>query len=823
VKKYKKGSTLMVTIIIFMFVTTVSFAFLSMITTNYYGRTSESRRVQNLYGSESGLDTTYNVISKTVQAANVSGYAKVENLKTEVKSMDYEDYTNPDTGDDEKALYALYADIDYWKYYNGNLEKDQEPLSNERIAEEIKKDNDYIDKFINKVFKDEFKDFMKRNLESSVNNTSYVQMRVNKRDDGILELQQNQENIGLNENTKIQIKKDTEKLDGQQNTNEGTENTKVYTTNGDAQKDESKEEGITPKPQGKAIDVKRKLNVECGYSDDGRILYDDSYELTFSLYNEEDYDLKITSEFRTVSDEANNTRIGDNLRVIEANYSIRVPNYNEIAVKESAVDLEDNIKDIASLSVGGDLKVQEINKLNVSGDIFVQGKDISEANMTNDNRTYEKYSGGIMLDASGSKKTINFNDNVFTRGTFNVKNNVNVTVNGDLYAKNIYAGDSNDFSNNSKLTINKEAVIDNDLAVKATNTQINITDFYGINDKNVDSGTKVRKSSSIIINGYKTNEENKSTITISDKAYLMGVAHINTADGYQTGESVAVKGNYKAYSVPDPEDSSESFKYDDPLQVLDTNDLDKKINHFISYWQRMNKSGLESGGVSLPANTFSIGAVVSNGEVAKSLPYTQEIETNVIQPKRLKYSEKVYALGDKNANTQELYESMGTNARGVADLLGNLNNLEASDYNLRKEDNKGQEMAIFCPIKKTIVIQGKNPYIDNYPEDEYKVIDARSEKDVNAVIITAGNIIIDGEVNFRGDIIAQGDLTVQQGAAVNIYYDKNMTESIQRNNKVLFNKVYGNNSVGEELQNDYLNINSNSSNFFKTKLWKVIQ
>lgn len=822
--KVKNGSALIVTIIVFMFLTIVSVAFLSMITTNYYQRVSESKRAENLYGSESGLDTAYNIIAKTVESASFYGSQKVEELKKakDISFNKYEDLKD----DDQKALYALYADIQYWKHYNENIEENEKTISQEEIDEKIRKDNEDIDKLINKVFKNGFKEFIQNNLKTSVEESKYIQFV--KKDDNTFQQVDEVLDIGK---AKVDLGKRNNNTNVQENMKSSNENTKIYTgnnNNNNVQQDTNSSESnmLIPIPKGDSIKVDRTLKVESGYNDYGRIKYD-NYPLEFNFYNEEDYSLTVTSEFRTDLSRENTPKIGENLKIIQADYSIRVPNYDEVDFKESAVNITDNISDIVGLTIGGDMKVNNLNKLNINGNIFVQGKDF-DGTLNNSNRTFEKYAGGIILNNSNAiKKTINFNDNVFTRGTFNIKSNVDATVKGDLYARNIYAGNGDNRSDNSKLTINKEAVIDNDLAVKATNTAININDFYGINDKTVGEGTKTRKSSSIIINDYKTNDSDKSSVTISNKAYIMGVAHINTQDGYQTGESVAVKGNYKAYSVPDPSDSTEKFKYDDPLQVLDQDDVYKKANHFWKYWKDRisGQDSIDCGGVILPSNTYSIGAIVhDNGDkVRNASPYDAGVEINIIEPKRLDFAKNVYTIssGKKYTNNElkYLYDNVGDGAEKVSDLLNNV-----SDYSLESKENDGDKFAMFCSgADKTIVIRGNNSTGASYDGDI--LIDARNNKDVKAVIVTKGKVIIDGDVNFRGDIIAGDNLEVfgNSQAAINIYYDKNLTEEIQNSNRSIFNGVFGNNFGGEKLNNETLNIQSNSSSFLKTKLWKIIQ
>ena len=48
-KRKKQGASLILLVIVFMFISTVSLAMLSMVASNYKGRVVESKRVENLY------------------------------------------------------------------------------------------------------------------------------------------------------------------------------------------------------------------------------------------------------------------------------------------------------------------------------------------------------------------------------------------------------------------------------------------------------------------------------------------------------------------------------------------------------------------------------------------------------------------------------------------------------------------------------------------------------------------------------------------------------------------------------------------------------
>ena len=305
------------------------------------------------------------------------------------------------------------------------------------------------------------------------------------------------------------------------------------------------------------------------------------------------YTIKVKSYFKTQA--ANTGVIGENSRTVQATYVMSVPNYKDIYFQNVTGELHEYLafKDRA-LTIGGNMNVNSATGLTVNGDMFVEGKDPT---LTSETRTVDKYHGGITISDS---KQVKFNDDIITRNTINIQDDVEATINGNLYARNVYAGKlDNGFASSSILNVNNidankgQVIIDNDLALKASKSStINIKDFYGINDKNINyengdisnrgnSDDVTKSSSSIIVNG----NDDSTNINITNSAYIMGTAHINTKDdnGYQTGESAAVKGNYKAYSVPLNE--TEKFAYYDPLQLLDESNVFNKANHFAQYWR----------------------------------------------------------------------------------------------------------------------------------------------------------------------------------------------------------------------------------------------
>lgn len=779
-KRKKQGSSLIFVVIIFTFVLTVSAGILAMVATNYSARVTENKRVENLYSSESGLDIAYNVVAKTIENANQYGYNKVEDLKT-AKNISYDEFNrldnNVDDEKDKKSLYALYADIDF-------LELDKEANTSK-----IEADKKKIDELINYVFKKNFKKYINEHLKNNIQGSD----------------NKNDSDFGLKGMYLVNLKE------------------KQFVDYGGALI--TLEDNMSEKDKLKWVlnqenEVDKQLVVKYGLDDEGKIVAKNHYNLNFTYYDKEDGEFDLKSQFKSDSKNISVAKVGVNERTIKVSYDIRVPNYDEIAFKNTVVEAP--IKDIPGITIGQNMDIEDSN-LNVNGDIFVQGADIS--GLVRENRTYKKYNSGIKLNSSkSSKSNINFNGDIYTRETFNMQNNVNINVKGDLYAKNLYAGNSengNETTNSDFYLNNNKVVLDNDLAIKANKTNITIKDFYGISDKTENNSEKVRKSSSIIINNYNQSPEDMCKVNIKDTAYIAGVAHIDTDNDYETGESVAVKGNYNAYSVPI--DKSEDYSYDDTfnndqsLQLMN-GDVNQKSRHFYEYWKDKlsGDNKVDCGGVVFDniENVHSIGAIVSdNGNKVYNANYTIDDFKDELNKQRREYASKVYKMGAE----ADLGDYEGTEVKAV----------KVNEYikfdNITKDDNN-HNGAIFSK-EKPVVLRGSYNTGENYDSNNYILVDLTSNPDLEAVIVCNKDVIIDGSVNLIGDIITNGNLIVKGNGKVNIYYDKNVTNKIQNDNKKIFKDLFGNEYAGEELGDNHSdnNINSNSTDFIKTKSWKIVK
>ena len=390
--------------------------------------------------------------------------------------------------------------------------------------------------------------------------------------------------------------------------------------------------------------------------------------------------------------------------------------------------------------------------------------------------------------------------------------NVDVNINKNLYAKNIYINSSSS-NRGTYLGVKEngsEVILNNDLEMNSKKASIDIKNFYGINDKKISTDgfkdEKAENSSSIIINNA-----DESTLLIEEEAYIRGVAHINTEKGYQTGESVAVKGNYNAYSAPlDPYDK---FIYDAPLQLID-GDLDKKIEHFYKYWKKNNseneikeaKDAINHGGVQFGGIDRNL--VHSIGDIVY-----KDLNSN---------TKKIKKADDDTTNSE--WNATITNKKKI--FAKNVYNLNLPEDN-KKEKEYNYDINNYRHIDKISEIlntQYKSDSFDNnnlrYIKSDYEI---SGKTDFKGIIIANGDLTIKNKFNLEGNLIVMGNLKIDSNAQVNLKYDRAKTQEIQNNNLSKLNDIFPDYGEDVDLDNPKEMTESNSTIFIKSSLWRIIK
>lgn len=466
----------------------------------------------------------------------------------------------------------------------------------------------------------------------------------------------------------------------------------------------------------------------------------------------------------------------DNKRQVSVKYSLNVPTYQG-AIEENLVkvQIEDYPVFIDSV-VNIDGNASLTGEMNITGQLRVKGDQGSMSDPI-----YEKYASGVNI----KEGQLNLTGNIITNETLSLNENANVTVTGDIFARNVYVGKTYHtvVPTNANLAVSNSILLDNDLAVNVQadptgkKSTVYTMNLYGLNDKNLvgEDGNLVRESSSLIINS------DGATVEVTDETYLSGVAYLDTkGESYQTGESVAVRGNYLAYSeiLPGYEDRVQ-MKYYNPLLLIESidgeNSLDKKAQYFVD----ASIGGtlvLNDGGVKLnPNKTYTVGAWVSQGSASvSSSPFNNQF----LNDKRRLYASQVFNMGMPSS------ESAYTEGKVLKTVVNQINFDHDIFNNLHKEfNNYYGEVILNANDDVLITIQANDEGTNDivYMNTNQQVIKTVSNVS-KAVIITKGDVLLLGDVVFTGNIIAAGSLYVdesnQTNGDISLKFDQELTQKI---------------------------------------------
>ena len=506
-----------------------------------------------------------------------------------------------------------------------------------------------------------------------------------------------------------------------------------------------------------------------------------------------------------------------NKRTVSMKFRINAPDYNQKMGNET-VQVETASYPIEkALVTDNNLNVNK-GTTTVDGNIWVKGNDDS-ISYSGTSYSYDKYKAGIFVN---NASTLNVNNgDVYTANTLNIQKNSNVTVDQNVYALNAYIGPKSDSGSdreaetvgtNNSFTVKNDLVTNNDLAMNSKKSNATINNFYGINDKKIYSTDSIidaqskknssRDSSSIIVNEYAG-----STLEFKNDVFVQGVAYIETDESYQTGESVGVRGNYKAYSDVLPSGEKVSFKEYNPLTLVENKadgskmTADDKANYFKEFFSDPNnKSILLDGGIQFDNinRVFTVGAYVykdnQGNKSADRSSVAPDDAYSIVQQMQRDFAKHVFAMDDvdyvRNLNSDiktddDLY-SKNLVKNTVYDLVdwskSSYTPQGSSELNLTESYGKlfynTDETKEITITKDGIKIDGKN-VIDSKIKNK---VDSNGNPDTNqyALIVTKGKVnIIGGDVNFKGCIIAVGDINIDGDGTKNIAYDSEAVKQIK--------------------------------------------
>ena len=718
----KKGSSLVAVLVICSIILVVASTMIGVATSNVRMRMNESKKLQNLYKADSGLEIVNSIILKDSEAAIVYAQEKTQS------------YT-------ETNRYIANAD-------------DEEVYNN-----------------LNKEFKAQFIKALISGVTVTNDNNYTTEQDLMTQYNNITPDTSTDETITITQNAANPISRLLVSL----------KNYRYITTLEDVDSCYKNAFGTGERPTIRLLSIK---------------------------YNDIEKTIKFTVRSSFSCSETSTTKL-PNKKVIETTFKITAPEYADIINRSNSsrtLTIQSPYSNV--ITVDGNLNVN--NNLNLTGNAWVKG-DANTAASENQSIVFSKYNGGIKL-ASGKSFTTNsagehYPGNIYTAGTFSLVNSSNVSLSGNLYSGNTYIGPSstNDSSSRDNTMSLGDMITYNDLGINSLSSTITMNNYYGINGETTDSNNggknnASKRSSCIIINNYNTI---RSALNISNDAYIAGVAYINTGDEnsdngeYETGESIAVRGNYKAYQEAltkiGENKITPGFEYYNPAKLLETINGEKatvqdKRDYFNEYYRN---NVFKDGNVTIGGHVYSTGAIVTTDK--KNAEELDAQDLNVRNARRA-YALNVLSMNSnlndsqlddvynngivtktvKGSDTTTAVVNFGAMNPGVevhksapnANLVNSLNNCV---YVLGNDENS------------TIVISRGRISVDGHTEPVdssticpqcFNFNQENGEDIVNAVIITNGNVKIEDGVNFNGCIIAGGNVEVAEGTSgVNLTYD----------------------------------------------------
>ncbi|MEG0773376.1 hypothetical protein [Clostridium sp.] len=517
-------------------------------------------------------------------------------------------------------------------------------------------------------------------------------------------------------------------------------------------------------------------------------------------------DNEITLELRSQSQEPSFKR------TITAEYVIKEASLSD---NSSVITVPKNVVWSKALAVEGNMYLKNSNVNVKNGDVFVKG------NPSNTIPIVKEGKGIIIEDINNVFKTIN--SDIVTPTDISVyDNNSELHFNGRVYARNLLL---NKLSNNPEVNINKDLYLMDDLEMNGALMTVDIDgSYYGVSDGSQAPNNEPDKSSSININGDDLG--NGSTLSIDENVIIAGVAYIDVLGEnspitkYKTGESISIKGNYRAYSKPITGLSeAHIFDYFDPLVLVskkltnsDINGVDLTIEDKEKYFKNYDKLEELNLGDGIQINDEGIRVYTGIGFVDKENPQESKLvmrngvprtpnEENLITENREVLKDEIYYMGVASD-----YIDPNTVDNSTSSQVSVFTNV---DFNKLSSTNIGEDtLEIFNKDEGTTIhikgpsSKGANNILEYSTSKLEYDLSNYSNKNYRGLIISKGDIVISGKFDFTGTIICGGNLYFSDTEEKNLTYDEDYLNNYMLENYDFAKKVFKNHYP--KIENGYL-------------------
>jgi len=413
-----------------------------------------------------------------------------------------------------------------------------------------------------------------------------------------------------------------------------------------------------------------------------------------------------------------------------------------------------------------------------------------------------------MNSSSAASTTANFNDILAVKGedgTTLIGGIELKAANSSIYTNDVYA--NNIWLNGEKTTFYSSGsgvYVKDDLEMNGLIQRVEIDgSYYGFGNGGEKEDNTL--NSAIIINSNDISEVNGSKFSIDNDLYLFGTAYIQNlkklelAAIYATGESLSIKGNYKAYSMPLSFSGAKSglkslmgdnvmFELYEPLPPLvtkfkaESEDKDPvslspidKSWYFYYYNEQTkgdtaNKLNLGNGNINIKGDIITYGASI-NEDVINTSQYLIDDWDKIKDNMQDKYDLQIKYFGAA--------ELMGTDELRFSDQVKPID-----DTN---EKNEIYKSGVLYNMTDATYSMSAGNYegllVTNKP------IEMSGNVNFTGLIVTSNDITINGDLDYKGAIICGGDITINGTTKTTITYDEGIVKKYVKENK-LYGSVF---------------------------------
>lgn len=530
---------------------------------------------------------------------------------------------------------------------------------------------------------------------------------------------------------------------------------------------------------------------------------------------EQNCDLSILKKLSKVPD-AVTTKKGTNLAFVidvdsEQQYSLTLRNvmidYTDADDYRSTVCTDICMK-VPDYKFEGDSTLEEVKDY-----IVISDSSLDVAN--NDNNKGVTFRGNIYTgdkDAGIKVESQNaayfYSPMIISRGSLDLLGGATALVQGEKAAGNLWVqnirlksqGMDSKSTLQTKLDLNENAYVANDLDIEANNSVVTLSGkYYGYsyNEQNTKTTSTARSdySSAILINGLNTTLKAKNL----DKLILAGRTFVSRNDesgnsqisDIMMGESIAAKSNQIAYLLPDeyiiPEDGRDASETHNPVIRGEKISIDKgalmksEIGTYLDKSEPYTANYSNSGGYVFyylkfkdekNANEYfknyyqgskeDDGEIVSNKEQLdeRAKPYVSTADDT-----NMKFSSELFLVA---GNVIQNYYAAGGSSMQTDNYFDNVGNPKEElleDGKKQGQDYVGYQLSLLASggTGSMRLPESANALVADRLIDFSKltsVMTKTDDKKSGLIYATPGDYVVDGSMK-KGIIIAGGDVEVQ--------------------------------------------------------------